>query len=191
MSKRKNRAKAVQRPNLGPATAAANGSSSPPPPSVCPVVESPTNGEPLCGLKEDVYRDERKLLVDLEQKSADQHDKAILMLAAGGLALSITFLEKIAPKPVPETLWLVAVSWGSFILSLCTILASFLTSQWACSEHRDILDRKFLNQDAGATDDFRWARRTSRLTIASYGCFLLAVLTFAIFSWLNIPKGGT
>src|SRR5262245_8526451 len=85
-------------------------------PQDCPATEA----EP--SLKEEVYLDERKLLVDLEQKSADQHDKAILTLAAGGLALSITFLEKIAPNPRPDTLWLIAFSWGGFITSLVAIL---------------------------------------------------------------------
>ncbi len=142
-------------------------------------------------LKEEVYLDERKLLVDLEQKSADQHDKAMLTLAAGGLALSITFLEKIAPNPLPDTLWLIACSWGGFITSLFAILASFQTSQWACCRQRDILDQKLMGSSGQQCDERnRWARWTHWLNVTSYACFLAAVVFLACFSWRNIPTGG-
>lgn len=47
--------------------------------------------------KYDVYLEERKLLIDAEREGARTLDKAILTLAAGALALSITFLEKVVP----------------------------------------------------------------------------------------------
>lgn len=152
--------------------------------------DQPAEAQP--SIEEEVYLDERKLLVDLEQKSADQHDKAMLTLTAGGLALSITFLEKIAPNPLPETLWLIGCSWGCFITSLFAILASFQTSQWACCRQRDILDHKLMGTPGQNWDEGnRWSAYTHRLNITSYACLLAAVLFLACFSWRNIPSGGS
>jgi hypothetical protein len=157
---------------------------------VTPHPENQATDAPPSSLKEEVYLDERKLLVDLEQKSADQHDKGMLTLAAGGLALSITFLEKIAPKPLPDTLWLIACSWGGFITCLIAILGSFQTSQWACCRQRDILDRKLVETPGQHCDERnRWAKCTRWLNVTSYACFLAAVVFLAYFSWRNIPDG--
>ena len=60
--------------------------------------EGPTKSE------YEVYLEERKLLVDAEREGARTFDKAILTLAAGALALSITFLEKVVPVAQATTL---------------------------------------------------------------------------------------
>jgi len=49
------------------------------------------------------YLEERKILIDSERETAQQFDKAILTLAAGALALSITFINQIAPEPKPNS----------------------------------------------------------------------------------------
>jgi len=135
-------------------------------------------------LEKEVYLDERKILVDLEQKSSDQHDKAILNLNAGALGLTITFMEKIAPSPLPETMWMLATSWGSFIVSICAILLSFLTSQRACQRQRDILDEKLTKGPCDETN--RWATWTERLTVSAYVLLVAGVILMAAFSWKNL-----
>src|SRR6266481_9982565 len=70
------------------------------------------------------YRDERKALVEGEQASADQFDKNILALAGGALAVSLVFLEKIAPQPKETTLPYLYCGWGALVLGLCLILSS-------------------------------------------------------------------
>src|SRR5438128_1036169 len=42
-------------------------------------------------LPPEVYKDERKILLDLLKENTDQHDKAILQLTAGMLGLTMTF----------------------------------------------------------------------------------------------------
>lgn len=61
-------------------------------------------------------------LDELAFKTSERYDQWVLSLAGGALAVSITFLEKIAPHPAPWTLWILALSWLSFIVS---ILAGF------------------------------------------------------------------
>lgn len=62
-------------------------------------------------------------LDELAFKTSERYDQWVLTLSGGALAVSLTFLEKIAPEPVPATLWFLALSWLSFIGA---ILAGFL-----------------------------------------------------------------
>lgn len=147
----------------------------------------PEQEELLESLSEDTYLQERSTLIEIEQKSADQHDKAILTISMGGLALSITFLREIAPNPSKETLILVAISWFCFGVSMLTILFSFLSSQIACRRQRDLLDELFehgtRNVERKAN---RWSSLTHWLNVSSYILVFLAVSFLALFSWLNL-----
>lgn len=57
------------------------------------------------------YLEERKILIDAERDTAQQFDKAILTLAAGALALSITFINQIAPQPIPNSICFLITAW--------------------------------------------------------------------------------
>jgi hypothetical protein len=56
---------------------------------------------------------------------ANQFDKAILTLAAGALAISLTFIKDIIPTPDALTIGLLTGSWCCFIGSICSTLLSF------------------------------------------------------------------
>jgi hypothetical protein len=150
-----------------------------------------TDDMPLDGMSESTYLQERTSLVEIEQKSADQHDKAILAVATGGLALSITFLKDIAPNPQPVTWIYLGLSWGCFVLGILTILSSFLTSQSACRKQRDFLDQHYLEGAAAIAGRKNWwASVTHWLNLGSYFFVFLAVVLLTIFTWLNLGKGG-
>ena len=51
----------------------------------------------------ETYIKDRDALRSDSLEVSGRYDKAILALAGGALALSVTFLEKIAPHPVPWT----------------------------------------------------------------------------------------
>jgi hypothetical protein len=143
------------------------------------------------GMDETAYVGERTLLVEMEQKSADQHDKAILTVASGGLALSITFLKDIAPNPLPETWKYLGVSWACFVVGILAILLSFLTSQSACRKQRDFLDELYQKGSvAVAAKKNWWSSWTNGLNWVSYALVFFAVVFFTLFSWLNLGKGG-
>src|ERR1035438_4775715 len=50
---------------------------------------------------------------DLAFKTSERYDQWILTLSGGALAISLTFLEKIAPEPTKWTLFLLGFSWRS------------------------------------------------------------------------------
>jgi len=94
----------------------------------------------------EAYRDERKALVESEHASADGFDKHILTLASGALAVSLVFLEKIAPEPKQATLPYLYLAWGTLVLALCFILSSFLTSQHAHRKQRQLPEETFYSE---------------------------------------------
>jgi len=130
-----------------------------------------------------VYLEERKQLVEAERKTAQQFDKAILTLAAGALALSITFINHIAPHPKPNSIYFLIIAWISFSLSMLSTLISFLTSQAACRKQRDIIDKSVLDKNDSKNKAASW---TNWLNYFSIGFFIAGVIFLIIFSIINL-----
>ena len=128
------------------------------------------------------YLDERRLLIEAEQKGAQQFDKAILTLAGGALAISITFIKNIAPYPKVETIYLLKGAWFAFILSLLSTLCSFLTSQSACRKQRDIIESEESHNEKN-----KYASCTKWLNIISIISFIFGIFFLSIFCIENIP----
>ncbi len=134
------------------------------------------------------YLEERKLLIEAERETAQQFDKAILTLAAGALALSITFMQQIVPHPKSESIYPLIGAWISFCLSMLLTLISFLTSQAACRRQRDILDEEMsqINKKSSGTKDNKAAFWTNQLNYFSIGFFILGVILLIVFSAINL-----
>lgn len=69
-----------------------------------------------------------------ESKNQIELDKAILTLSASTLALSVTFVKDIAPKPLPNSIWMLFLSWLTLIASVVVVLLSF---RFAVGAHRE------------------------------------------------------
>jgi hypothetical protein len=132
-----------------------------------------------------VYLEERKQLVEAERKTAQQFDKIITTLAAGALALSITFIYQIAPQPKSYSKYFLIGAWISFCFSLLSTLISFLTSQAACREQRDILDKDMSGKNNNKPNNA--ASWTNRLNYFSIGFFIFGVIFLIVFSTINLP----
>lgn len=138
--------------------------------------------------KYQVYLDERKQLIDAERETAQQFDKAILTLAAGALALSITFITQIAPHPKSQSIYFLIVAWILFSFSILSTLISFLISQAACRRQREILDQDISEKEHKIKNNA--ADWTNRLNYLSIAFFILGIVFLIIFSAFNLPKGG-
>jgi hypothetical protein len=137
--------------------------------------------------KYQVYLDERKLLVEGEHKSADQFDKTITTLSAGALGLSLVFLEKIAPNPSPKTIVYLNFAWIALVLSLVSILSSFLLSQHGFRRQRKILEDEIFSEDGKPVDKINeWARWTAKLNWFSIAAFIFGAAMLATFSIKNV-----
>ena len=135
-----------------------------------------------------IYLDENKSLVAGEETSADHFDKNILTLAAGAIAISLVFLEKIAPHPQESTLFNLRCAWGGLVASLLLTLSSFLTSQQAYRQQRTINDEIFF---ANPSSKFSkkinwWAHTTKLLNWASIFAFIFGLGMLVWFGFLNM-----
>lgn len=135
--------------------------------------------------KED-YDKERKSCLELLNENTAQHDKAILTLAAGALGLSVTFLKDIARNPAEGTIWL-GLGWFLLIVSLVSMVASFLTGQWACWHQLGKLD-KHLQEQKRPPDENYWGTWTKGLNLSAFCCFLVGVASLVFFSWENLER---
>ncbi|MCP5523251.1 MAG: hypothetical protein H7A46_17080 [Verrucomicrobiales bacterium] len=138
-------------------------------------------------LGEQVYLEVRKDYNASELEASGRYDKWILTLSGGALGISITFVEKIAKNPNPDTLWLLGVAWVFLVLALLSALWSLVTSQLGIRETRDELD---LAQSEGRAPSLTYPKRFTRITgilnWVSLGVFTLGVSCLCAFSFANL-----
>ncbi|MCX6908393.1 MAG: hypothetical protein NTY01_10165 [Verrucomicrobia bacterium] len=138
-----------------------------------------------------VYLDQHKSLIDLEVEASKSFDHWIVTLAGGALAISITFIEKIAPHPRSDTLCWLGFSWGFLLLTILFTLSSHLTSQSGMRRQRDILDlelEKYPTELLPHERTNRFAIITNWLNIASMVTFALGIICLCVFSLSNPPQ---
>lgn len=137
-------------------------------------------------LSADVYLAERGKLIDIEQEGYNQHDKAILTLTAGALALSIAFLRVISASS-PVSPYLLLTSWIFLGIAIIATLTSFFTSQRACRHQRKLLDQEYETGKIPAQVN-SWTDATLWLNTISCISFVFGAGFLVCFTWLNIPE---
>lgn len=141
-------------------------------------------------LKYKVYLEERKSLVDAEREGSRLFDRAILTLAAGAFGLSLVFIRQIVPNIKPGTLFMLIFAWVGFSVSILSTLVSFLTSQFACSKQREILEAEYFNNHSNQDKKDKFKNKhaiwTKGLNIFSIITFIIGVIFLAIFSIVNL-----
>ena len=135
-----------------------------------------------------IYLDENKSLVAGEETSTDHFDKNILTLAAGAIAISLVFLEKIAPHPLESSLVYLRFAWGGLVISLLSTLSSFLTSQHAYRRQREINDEIFFSDPTSMPPKQinGWGRITGFLNWTSIVAFISGLIMLVLFGFLNM-----
>jgi len=133
------------------------------------------------------YTEHKKKNQDALLKQAEQHDKAILALSSGALALSLTFLRTIAPSPSSGSLWLLGFSWGAFLVSVLSTLLSFHTSVRAFLRADEILDEMAQNPGIDAHElPNRWRSHTLLLNYTAVACFAVGTVLLTAFAIVNL-----
>lgn len=151
----------------------------------------------------DSYVKERDGLRDASLQISERYDKWMLVLSGGALALSLTFIEKIAPHPLPWSFVVLLVAWILLIISVVLELQALATSQRALTEQVSLLDREYqeflsslsnpkevvsadsIGAPAAAENEF--ATKTRVLNAWSLRAFIAGVVFLCIFSAVNLP----
>ena len=139
--------------------------------------------------QENQYIELKKQVGEGLLSGAQQHDKAILTLAAGALALSLVFINDIAPKPSPETIPFLGWSWVILVVSMCFVLLSFHFSIFAFRRHDQHLDRLQSNPETDpSTLKNGWVAATLLLNLAALVCFVVGAILLLLFCYKNLTS---
>jgi hypothetical protein len=121
-------------------------------------------------------------------------DKMVLAIAGGALAVSVTFLEKIAAGPAGWLTLLLVVGWGFEVAAIVLILRSLHSSESALEHERERIDCMlsgdgkdpgWSNANARTTESLN--SRASMLAVVGVG----AILIYSAVSLIVQPKGST
>jgi len=134
-----------------------------------------------------MYREERKTLLEALLDQSRSFDKYILTMAAGTFGLSFLFIQQITPEPKPETMVFLITAWGSFAASILTTLLSFLLSQKACLKQIEILDSWCIQEGEERPEPVNiYTIVTQWLNWFSMLIFVSGVILLIIFGGQNI-----
>lgn len=90
------------------------------------------------------YTKERDALREDARQSGERYDKAVLSLAGGALALSVTFLEKIAPHPFAWSYALLAIAWVCLIVAILLELHALAKTGTVTNMQMDLAGQEYL-----------------------------------------------
>lgn len=132
-------------------------------------------------INDEVYSSERAELIKSAHYAADQLDKTLITLSTGSLYLSFYFVKDL--KNITSECFL-ALGWFSFIISIISILLSFLFSEKAFSKQLDILNAKYKNKKA--IEENKWNNWISYMQLLSLISLILGIIFLTRFYFLNI-----
>ena len=143
----------------------------------------------------------RNSLIDQAFKTSERYDQWVLTLSGGALAVSLTFLEKIAPHPTPKTLICLGLAWLAFIVSLLSGFYAIYFSREALYREREIWDAVYDHFTRTATEEKPEGRpytedsnpasaRVTRLSRTSTASLMIGTLLLCGFALANIPTAS-
>jgi hypothetical protein len=151
----------------------------------------------------DAYIKERDGLRNDSLTVSERYDRAILLLGGGALALSLTFLEKIAPHPIPISFVVLGIAWLGLIASILLQLHALSTSQTVTNDEMEIADREYRDYLVAIGDlqpvaeqipltvaraDVEERKTTTRrLNVWSRWLLTLSIFLLCVFSLVNLP----
>lgn len=133
------------------------------------------------------YLKERKLLIEAQQQSYHQFDKAILTMSSSGLGVSIIFLKDFFMFGQAINYFFLILSWVLFALSITCTLLSFLTSQYAYKKQLEFIADYFLNKNLSVlTQKNKLGQFTETFNVLAALLFILGAISTIWFVSINI-----
>jgi len=128
------------------------------------------------------YLKRRDELLKIRMESFDSFDKAILSLATGSLALSITFLDKIGKPYDVLTISLIFISWVAFFLVIVANLLSYLFASRNMDKKIDTLDKNFKLGNPDGVEEVFWERAATNIcNFCAFVFFVFGVAAFVFY----------
>jgi carbon starvation protein CstA len=145
------------------------------------------------------YSSQREKLDSSSIEAAGRYDKAVLTISTGALALSVTFIDKIASNPQHWTLYILIPGWFLLLLSIIWQVLALSASHNATREQISILDQQyakyFLADDPVKLVEEGWTESeppnkyvdiTNKYNILSQIALIIGIVCILVFSSFNI-----
>ena len=132
-------------------------------------------------------RDYWKELVARISDTSKSLDNLVTTLAAGALALSLTFIKDIAPHPSAR--WALFASWALLCMDLLFTLTSLMAAVHA---HHALLNELSKLPEDETIDTLNannsWAKASTAFTWAGFIALILGTALLLVFSSVNLSK---
>jgi hypothetical protein len=145
------------------------------------------------------YSVQRQKLDDASLEAAGRYDKTVLTITTGALALSVTFIDKIAANPQSWTLYILVAGWFLLLASVVFQLHALSASHNAVRRQIVILDEQysdvFIAEDPAELIQERWEnpapinpyiRQTHIYNVISKNSLIIGIICILLFSSINI-----
>lgn len=125
-----------------------------------------------------------------------RYEKLLSLVAGGALVISLTFIEKIAPAPIPYTRWVILPGWILLAVGVMSSLVAIFQSQNAIQKKIENLDTEITKELDPTNEELQSIDSSSnphadKVKIAngiSLYSTLLGLLFLILFAFLNFPK---
>lgn len=124
-----------------------------------------------------------------------RYEKMLSLISGGALLVSLTFIEKIAPSPVPWSRWLALAAWVLLASAITASLVALYHSQNAVRKKMGNLDieiQKALRpddkelQEKDATHN-PYTEKVTRANWTSLSCTVAGIVAVILFAFFNFP----
>jgi len=113
--------------------------------------------------------------------------KSVLTLSSGAFGVTFLFLKEVVPRPICCTVWLLALSWLGFAVSIIAITYAFFTSQKSCNAEIENLESQYRNNKKL---DNPWTPKTAVSNAVALWAMIAAMVAFTLFGVINIVHTG-
>lgn len=86
------------------------------------------------------YKESRSEAEKIAVEMSGRHEKQQTLLTGGALALSVTYIEKLAPAPIQSTKWVVIIAWVALVYSMWKSMKAMEASKEAHQKKIENLD---------------------------------------------------
>jgi hypothetical protein len=143
-----------------------------------------------------IYREQRSEADRVALEIGGRYEKMLSLIAGGALAVSVTFIEKLAPSPVPWSKWVALLAWmllcGSILASLVAIAASQRAQQQKIrnldleiSQRLYPDNEEFKGKDATLNPFVAAVERANKVSL--WGA-ILGLIALVSFVFVNFPS---
>lgn|GEM_PF-4168463 len=145
------------------------------------------------------YSAQREKLDASALEAAGRYDKTVLAITTGALALSVTFIDKIASNPQHWTLYILVIGWFLLLASVILQLHALSSSHNSVRKQITLLDLQysdvFIDDDPAELIRNRWndpapinphIRHTHIYNVASKYTLIFGIVCILVFSSINV-----